>query len=88
MEQIDSDLDYVVQQREAQRANPDGRFNWLLVVPTLGMLWLLYLLLAAIFQWPVTGVVDPIMSIMILVFFGTVALLFWAYAPRVKKSSH
>jgi hypothetical protein len=86
MEPIDSDLDYVVQKRSGPPANPDARFNWLLIIPTLGVLWLLYLIGAAAFQWPVTSVVDPVMSIMILVFFVSVALLFYAFYPRVKKS--
>ncbi len=83
MEPLSSDLEYAT--GEAQEANPRARFNWLYIIPVLGALWLLFLVGAAIFQWPVGGVVDPVMSFMLLFFFIIVGLLFWALAPRAKR---
>ena len=82
MEPIDSDLEYMVSEREA---DPRKRFNWLYLFPALGALWLIYLIVSIIFQLPVTGVVDPVMSFMILLFFLVAGGLFWALAPRVNR---
>jgi len=83
MEPIDTDFEYVA--NKSRETDPRKRFNWIYIIPILGLLWLLYLTLAVIFEWPVTGVVDPVMSIMIVVFFVFVGLLFWAMAPRAKR---
>ncbi len=79
MEPLDSE--YVVQRQE----NPRARFNWLLIVPILGGLWLLFLLLAVIFQWSITSLVDPILGLMILAFLVLAGLLFWAFAPKANR---
>lgn len=83
MEPIDSDLEYPVHER--REVDPGKRFNWLYILPGLGALWLLYLVVSVVFQLPVTGVVDPVMSFMIVLFFIFVGLLFWAMAPRVHR---
>jgi len=83
MEQIDPELEYVV--REPYEANPRARFNWLYVLPTLGVVWLLYLVVAAIFQLPTSGLVGPVMSVMIVIFFVMAGLLFWAMAPKANR---
>jgi len=83
MEQIDSELEYDASQ--SGDANPDKRFNWLYILPILGILWLVLLTLAAIFQFSISEAVDPIMGLMIAVFFVFIIGLFWAYAPRIRK---
>lgn len=80
MEQLDNEYEYVVREH-----NPRARFNWLYIVPALGGLWLLFLLIAAVFQIPITNVVDPIMSLMIVLFFVMAGLLFYALAPQSKR---
>lgn len=80
MEPLDNEYEYV-----AREHNPRARFNWLYIFPTLGGLWLLYLASAAIFQFPVTGAVDPVMSLMIVMFFVLAGLLFYAMAPRANR---
>lgn len=88
MEPLNSDLDYVVRERHSSRfASRNARFNVLLVFPALGALWLLYLLGAALFQWPVSDVVSPVMVLMIFLFFALVILLFWALAPGVGRGT-
>jgi hypothetical protein len=82
MEPIDSDLEYIVHKQEV---DPRKRFNWLYLFPALGVLWLLYLIISVIFQLPVSGVVDPVMSFMILLFFLVAGGLFWAFAPRSNR---
>lgn len=81
MEPIETDFDYVAQQSQ----NPRGRFNWLYIIPTAGIIWLLFLLAAALFQWPISDAINPIMSLMIVVFFVIVALLFYALSPRANR---
>ena len=83
METRGNDLEYSADQ--SQDAASRARFNWLYIIPGLGALWLLFLAGAALFQWPVGGVVNPVMSIMLVLFFVAVGLLFWALAPRANK---
>jgi hypothetical protein len=80
MEPLDTDYEYA-----KRESNPRARFNWLYIFPALGAIWLLYLLSAAVFQFPVTGVVDTVMGLMIVLFFVLVGLLFWAMAPKVNR---
>lgn len=85
MEPLDTDFDYVVREsRERRPVSRNTRFNLLFIFPALGVLWLLYLLGAAVFQWPVSGVVDSVMTLMIVVFVAVIALMFWALAPGAK----
>ncbi|HLZ55964.1 MAG TPA: hypothetical protein VKR06_03360 [Ktedonosporobacter sp.] len=83
MEPLDTDLDYVV--REPHELNPQKRFNWLYSIPILGAIWLVFLAAAAIFQWPIAALVDPVMSFMILLLFIMAGLLFWAMAPKANR---
>ncbi|GCF09379.1 hypothetical protein [Dictyobacter arantiisoli] len=80
MEPLDSDYEVVVRE-----PNPRARFNWLYVFPILGGVWLLFLLSAAIFQIPITGVIDPIMGLMLVMFFVLAGLLFYALAPKAGR---
>lgn len=81
MEPIDSNLEY----RASERRNPRKRFNWLYIIPALGLLWLLYLLVSVIFQMPITGIVSPVMSFMIVLLFVGVGLVFWALFPQENR---
>jgi hypothetical protein len=81
MEPLDTEFEYA-----KREANPRSRFNWLYMFPALGVVWLLYLLSAAIFQFPVTGVVDTVMVLMLVMFFVLAGLLFWAMAPASNRS--
>ena len=86
MEPLDSDLDYVVRNRRPSRfATRNARFNWMLILPALGVLWLLYLVGSALFQWDVSNVVSPVMVLMVIMGFVTVGLLFWALSPNVNR---
>ncbi|MBV9258443.1 MAG: hypothetical protein JO215_10530 [Ktedonobacteraceae bacterium] len=83
MEPIDTDFDYVAQQ--SRKTDLRSRFNWLYILPTLGVLWVVYLTLAVIFQWPLSGQVDTIMMLVVLLFLVIVGLLFWAMAPKSNR---
>jgi hypothetical protein len=88
MEPLDTDIDYEKIARAPRRRGGigrDTRFNVLLIFPLLGVVWLLYLAAAALFQFPVTGVVNPVLAFMILLFAAFIAALFWAFAPSVNK---
>ena len=80
MEPLDSDLQYVV-----YPSNPRSRFNWLYILPALGTVWLLYLTGAAIFEWPVYGIVDTVMGLFIVLFLVMAALFLWALAPKENR---
>jgi hypothetical protein len=80
MEPLDSAYEYVV-----YRSDPKTRFNWLYIIPTLGVLWLVYLFAAAAFQFSVTNVVDTVMGLMLVVLFVLAGLLFWALAPKENR---
>jgi len=80
MEPLDSDHEYVV-----YRSDPKARFNWLYIIPTLGVLWLVYLFAAAAFQFSVANVVDTVMGLMLVILFVLAGLLFWALAPRENR---
>ena len=85
MEQLDSDFDYVVRERKRRVVTRETRFNLLLIFPALGLFWLLYLIGAAVFQWSLTDVVNPVMTIVVVLFALLVGLLFWAFAPSATK---
>ena len=80
MEPLDSDLEYVIYQ-----SDPKSRFSWLYILPALGAAWLLYLMGAAAFQWPISGVVGTVMGLFIVLFIGMAALLLWAMAPKENR---
>jgi hypothetical protein len=80
MEPFNSDLEYVV-----YPSNPKSRFNWLYILPALGTAWLLYLMGAAAFEWPVSGVVNTVMGLFIVLFIVMAALLLWAVAPKENR---
>lgn len=93
MEPLDTDFDYVVPQRASVRRRPRAisattRYNILLVFPALGLLWFLYLIGAAIFQWRITSVVDSVMTLMIFLFLAAVAGLFWAASASRSDAEH
>lgn len=80
MQPFDSDLEYVV-----YRSDPKSRLNSLYILPGLGAVWLLYLIGAAILQWPVSGVVNTVMGLFIVLFIVMAALLLWAMAPKENR---
>lgn len=84
MEPLDTDMDYVV--REARPARSESRMNALLILPIIGVVFMLVFISAAIFQLDLTNVIDSLMGLMMLLFFVFIGLLFWGLAPRVHKS--
>lgn len=86
MEPLDTDFEYVVREpRQARNLSRHGRFNILLLFPALGVLWLLYLALSALFQWNISATINPILGFMIVVFIVLVLGLFWATNPNTKR---
>ncbi|HAE84238.1 MAG TPA: hypothetical protein DDW33_02760 [Ktedonobacter sp.] len=84
MEPIDTDMEVMV--REPRQATPGSRLNALLLLPVLGVLLMLFFILAAIFQFDITALVDSIMGLMMLFFIVLVVMLFWAMATRTNKA--
>lgn len=80
MEPLDTDLDYV--QRGQRPAQPGSRFNVMLIIPILGLLLVLVFIGAAVFQWDLSGIIDSLIGLLMIMFFVIVGLLFWAGAPK------
>jgi hypothetical protein len=80
MEPLDTELDY--SRNEPRPARPGSRYSLLLFLPTAGLLLVLTFIGAAIFQWNLSDLVDTLIGLFLLLFVVTIALLFWAGAPR------
>ena len=84
MEPLDTDLEYV---RTGPRpTNPAARFNAMLILPIIGVLLVLVFISAAIFQFDLSGLIDSLVGLMMLLFVVMVAMLFWAMAPRADRT--
>jgi hypothetical protein len=84
MEPLDTDMDYVV--RETRPARSESRMNALLILPIIGVIFMLVFISAGIFQLDLTNIVDSLMGLMMLLFFVFIGLLFWGLAPRAHRS--
>ena len=80
MEPLDTDLEYV--QRGQRPSQPGSRFNVMLIIPILGLLLVLVFIGAAVFQWDLSGLIDSLIGLFMILFFVIVGLLFWAGAPK------
>ena len=84
MEPLDTDLEYV--RTEPRQMSPASRFNAMLILPILGVLLVLVFISAAIFQFDLSGLIDNLIALMMILFVVMVAMLFWAFAPRANKT--
>ena len=84
MEPLDTDLEYML--HEPRPATPGSRMNALLIFPLLGFLLIVVFILAAIFQWDLTDLIDSLVGLLLLLFFVFIAMLFWALAPRTHRA--
>jgi len=84
MEPLDTDLEYV--RTEPRQMSPASRFNAMLILPILGVLLVLVFISAAIFQFDLSGLIDNLIALMMILFVVMVAMLFWAFAPRASKT--
>ncbi len=84
MEPLDSDLEYMQPATRPTPATPGSRSKALLILPVLGILLALIFILAAVFQWNLSDLVDSLMGLLMLVFVVMIAGLFWVLAPRTE----
>jgi hypothetical protein len=84
MEPLDTDLEYVI--KEPRPSTPGSRVNFLLVFPILGALLILVFILAAVFQWSLSDLVDSLVGLLLLLFFAFIVMLFWALYPRTHQA--
>jgi len=84
MEPLDTDMDYMV--REPRPMRPEARMNVLFILPIIGGVIMLIFISAALFQLDFSGLVDPLMGLMILFFIIFIALLFWSMAPGARET--
>ena len=84
MEPLDTDLEYV---RSGPRpARPGSRYNVMLIIPMLGFLLVLVLIGAAVFQWNLSGLIDSLIGLFLVLLAIIIGLLFWAGASRSGES--
>ncbi|GCE49482.1 hypothetical protein EI42_02593 [Thermosporothrix hazakensis] len=81
MEQLNTDQVTATPSRFSERK----RFDWLYFLPILGIIWVLFLTVAVVFQLPIGGVVDPVMTFMIVIFFLFVGVMYWAFYPKSNR---
>jgi fumarate reductase subunit D len=86
VEPLDTDMEYMIREREPRPASSGSRFSALLIFPVLGFLLLLTFFGAAAFQWNVSDLVDSLMGLLMVLFVVFLAMLFWAMAPRVHNT--
>lgn len=84
MEPLDTDLEYV--RTEPRTISPTARFNAMLILPIIGILLVLLFISAAIFQFDLSGLIDTLIGLMMVLFVVMVAMLFWAFAPRANRT--
>lgn len=88
MEPLDTDIVYPGRQprRERRPLKPGSRLNVMLILPILGFLIILLFIAAAVFQFDLSGAVDGLVGLLLLLFIVTIVLLFWGLAPRSNNS--
>lgn len=84
MEPLDTDLEYVI--NEPRPSTPGSRVNALLIFPILGALLILVFILAVIFQFNLSDLIDSLVGLLLLLFFAFIAMLFWGLYPRTRQA--
>lgn len=84
MEPLDTDTVYTgrAPRRERRPSKPGSRLNVMLILPIIGLLIMLLFIAAAVFQFDLSGTVDGLVGLLLLLFIVTIVLLFWGLAPR------
>jgi len=84
MEPLDTDLEYVM--NEPRPSTPGSRMNALLIFPVLGVLLILVLIFAVIFQWDMSDLIDSLVGLLLVFFVAFIVMIFWAFAPRANQA--
>ncbi len=79
MEPLDTDMRYTI--NEPGPATPGSRLSILLIFPAIGLILVLVFIGAAVFQWDLSGLINALVGLMLLLFVALVGVLFWALAP-------
>jgi len=84
MEPLDTDFVYRAREprRERRPLKPGSRLNVMLILPIIGFLIVLLFIAAAVFQFDLSGIVDGLVGLLLLLFIVTIVLLFWGLAPQ------
>ncbi len=83
MEPLDTDTEYATYQ--PRPATPGSRVNLLFIFPAIGVIIVLIFIAAAIFQFDLSGIVDTLVGLMLLLFAALIAAFFWALAPKASN---
>lgn len=80
MEQLDTDIEYM--SSAPRPSTPAERLSILYIFPVLGVLLVLFFLVACILQWNISVLVDNLIALMVILFFVFTAIVFWGLAPH------
>jgi len=80
MEQLDTDIEYM--SNAPRPSTPAERLSILYIFPVLGVLLVLFFLTSFILQWNISVLVDNLITLMVILFFVFLAIVFWGLAPR------
>lgn len=83
MEPLDTDLEYIP--RTSRPSTLASRLSLMFIFPLLGFLLILIFIGAAIFQWDLSGLIDGLVGLLLLLFIAFIAMMFWAFAPRTNQ---
>ena len=83
MEPLDTDTEYATYQ--PRQATPGSRVNLLFIFLAIGVIIVLIFIAAAIFQFDLSGIVDTLVGLMLLLFAALIAALFWALSPKASN---
>lgn len=84
MEPLDSDIEYM---NSAPRpSTPASRLSILYIFPVLGILLVLFFVVAIVTQLDISVLVDNLVVLMVVLFFIFTGIVFWAMAPRAGEN--
>ncbi len=83
MEQLDTDIEYM--SNAPRPSTPAERLSILYIFPVLGVVLVLFFLVAFILQWNISVLVDNLITLMVILFFVFTGIVFWALSAARKQ---
>ncbi|HVU66827.1 MAG TPA: hypothetical protein VHD63_06850 [Ktedonobacteraceae bacterium] len=84
MEQLDTDIEYM--SNAPRPSTPAERLSILYIFPVLGVALVLFFLVAFILQWNISILVDNLITLMVILFFVFIGIVFWSLSARNKQA--
>lgn len=84
MEQLDTDIEYM--SNAPRPSTPAERLSILYIFPVLGVVLVLFFLVAFILQWNISILVDNLITLMVILFFVFTGIVFWGLSAKNKQA--